>query len=664
MKFRKTMKNQITMLLFLAVIAPTILISGIMYAINSNMLKTKFTNDMFNQATNMSSVLTDIIKYNKEVIEMLSKNCDAKEIHKYPQNQARMMKYFYECRDTHDDIITIYYGEATGKHHATVEKIPNGFDPRTRPWYKEAVSANGNIIVTQPYEDVNKAGRYVITLSKIVKNNEGQVSGVVGTDITLDTLSDKVSSVKVGENGFTTIIDSNGNIIASKDKSLVGKNSKDESWINGVTKESNKTMVVSIKGKNYVSYTTKNNESGYSVVALIPEIEYNNQMNRLKNIFLIVAVSLLIIAFISGRIIGKRFSKSIEGVADSIERLGKGDFSFKFKNNEHDVEEIKVIGNSLNKTIEDIQIVIKNIKDSSDKLQDSSNNMAAITEQSNAAAEEISKVVENISQNAGQQSLSLEKTEELTLLLSTEIDSTINKGNSIHKASDNVKDAADKGIVAINTLKENYSKNLEANNNLLENITKLAKSSKEILSITDALKGITEQTNLLALNASIEAARAGEHGKGFAVVADEVRKLAEESAKSAHEINNLLKIMGNNMDVVLEGINESKKTNNLTESSLEVTNSSFGNIISELQELRENIKEMHLSLNIVDSNKCDVVNNVSEVASLAQEIAAATQEASASSEEQSAGVEQISLLAENLVKLARDLEEATKKFTV
>ena len=84
----------------------------------------------------------------------------------------------------------------------------------------------------------------------------------------------------------------------------------------------------------------------------------------------------------------------------------------------------------------------------------------------------------------------------------------------------------------------------------------------QINELTKVILEIAGQTNLLALNASIEAARAGEAGKGFAVVATEISALADNSRKTAaniqdisNEVTEAVDHLAKNAQAVLDYIN-------------------------------------------------------------------------------------------------------------
>ncbi len=85
-------------------------------------------------------------------------------------------------------------------------------------------------------------------------------------------------------------------------------------------------------------------------------------------------------------------------------------------------------------------------------------------------------------------------------------------------------------------------------------------SSDDIVQITRSVSDIAFKTNVLALNASVEAARAGEAGRGFAVVAKEVQSLAEQSAKAAEMIRDVLEVATAH---VQEGVRLVAKTSGL-----------------------------------------------------------------------------------------------------
>lgn len=105
---------------------------------------------------------------------------------------------------------TIAYGDKG-------EDWPTGYDPRTRPWYKDA-NATSDLIITEPYQDFD--GSIVISFAKAFN---GDRQGVLAADLTVTSIIDTVLNVKLDNDGFAFLVDGNNNIVAYSDEELSQK---------------------------------------------------------------------------------------------------------------------------------------------------------------------------------------------------------------------------------------------------------------------------------------------------------------------------------------------------------------------------------------------------------------------------------------------------------
>ncbi|MDZ4133494.1 MAG: methyl-accepting chemotaxis protein, partial [Dethiobacteria bacterium] len=172
-------------------------------------------------------------------------------------------------------------------------------------------------------------------------------------------------------------------------------------------------------------------------------------------------------------------------------------------------------------------------------------------------------------------------------------------------------------------------------------ITEVDQRSNDIGKILGVITDIAEQTNLLALNAAIEAARAGEQGRGFAVVAEEVRKLAEQSARAAKEIG----------DLIVATQNESRKA---------LESMTLG--VRDVEEGSKVVSETGTTFFFILDEVKSISKQVEETAAAAQELSAGSEEMSASIEEQSSTMEEMAATAEELRAAAEKLYRDLQKF--
>ena len=267
------------------------------------------------------------------------------------------------------------------------------------------------------------------------------------------------------------------------------------------------------------------------------------------------------------------FSKMIKTLKGYISEISLilgsiSDGKLKISTNENYKGNFIEIEKSLENIINSLSDVFLNIKDTSDKVASSS--------------EQLSITSKVLSRGSMDQAESVDKLSEYMNRINVQVQATAENANNTNN-------------ITIKLLKEieNSNKKMQS---MLHAMNNIEKATKDITGIINTIKSISTQTDLLALNAAVEAARAGEAGKGFAVVADEVRKLSGQSGDAVIQTNDLLKNC-------VEAVNEGKNLANSTaEELVNLINNieQATNLVSEIdsasKKQADSIEKVHLDI--------------------------------------------------------------------
>jgi signal transduction histidine kinase/CheY-like chemotaxis protein/HPt (histidine-containing phosphotransfer) domain-containing protein len=87
------------------------------------------------------------------------------------------------------------------------------YDPRVRPWYSGAITKKSRAYTTV-YPSAS-TGQLLVTLAQPVVDDSGQIIGVVGVDLFLKTLTQRLQAQKISDNGIAMLVDEQGYLVAT-----------------------------------------------------------------------------------------------------------------------------------------------------------------------------------------------------------------------------------------------------------------------------------------------------------------------------------------------------------------------------------------------------------------------------------------------------------------
>ncbi len=355
-------------------------------------------------------------------------------------------------------------------------KAPPSFSQYERPWYKNAIAANGDIVYDQYLN--GRTNKQCIAVSRSVTAPNGKTIGVCGFDIGLESLSEICSKIKISENTHINIISNDGTYLGSVDSSAILNKQRnfydDIGWENNGGKCSDyfdKGAQSTIIGGSFFGGIRIGNTPWYIVI----NGEVNDFTKNFKRDEFIVVVLVIILCI--------------------------GVTIFFLYSMEKNRSKEKTLGTKLYGETQSLVVAAKE--------------NAATSQDQSAAVKEIVATMED--------------TNDLSENISTKIKDVTNVAN---KTLTDVND----GVVTLSKNVEKLHEIYEANQNTISGIKALGEKIENIWDIVTLINSVADQAKIIAFNAELEASSAGEAGKNFHIVATEIRRLADGIIDGTKEI--------------------------------------------------------------------------------------------------------------------------------
>jgi diguanylate cyclase (GGDEF)-like protein len=266
------------------------------------------------------------------------------------------------------------------------------FDPRTRPWYQEAIAAKQRVW-TKIYPGFT-SGTVFLAASQPLYDSTGKLLGVSGVDISLLGIQKFLAETPVSSNGAVFVVEKSGMLVASSTQealfrqviggtpqrlnvvdsqnSLISSTARFIAQQTGGFRNIQRTQKFqfNIDGKQqFVQVLPIAGERGldWSIVIVVPEADVMSRIHvgTLSTALFCLTAALIVILLNS--VISRWLSRSIKNLNEASQNIARGDFGQKIA--DPGIQEFSILANSFDQMSQEIQQSRRQLEEYSRSLE-------------------------------------------------------------------------------------------------------------------------------------------------------------------------------------------------------------------------------------------------------------------------------------------------------
>jgi len=287
------------------------------------------------------------------------------------QTEQAIIDTLNTYRTNHPYANSVYMGRENGSFVRSHKRArPTQYDPRERPWYQLAVSDPDEVMRTVPYRSVTTPDVNIGTVKALV-DEQGELYGVVGIDITLRNLTDYISDISVGAGGHIVLVDDSGIVLTAQDEQVRFK-MYDEAGLDYFQAAMDNEvgyLLFEKDGKEYYLFYYTSPELGWKISAIVPVEEIDRQVSLfVGKVPLLFSFSLLLLGGLMVLVVNRFIVqpvKELEQNAQAIIKTGNLDHRIAVETS----DEIGQLAHSFNEMVDSIKETSEELSASEEKYR-------------------------------------------------------------------------------------------------------------------------------------------------------------------------------------------------------------------------------------------------------------------------------------------------------